>query len=632
MSSMNVQHSNGASRFNVPRTTFQSTDLMNSATFYPQAQAQSQMYAMTMPTTSNGSMFDAPRYPTESFYQKNGQGQNFRKSLPLSSKGSRTYRPTSDSNFRKNPNNIPLKQTSNTIISNEREDISTERSQEKSDTGTQNEEILSETNLYIRGLPADTTDQSLRELCEEYGKVTSTKAIIDKGTNQCKGYGFVDFNTPEAAKMAVKSLNEKNKNIQVQMAKQQEQDPTNLYIANLPSFYDEEKLENLLNTEGDVISTRILRYGNSSRGVGFARMHSRECCNKIIRCFNGRPLDENNPNELLIVKLADSNRKMKRFYPSSLSSGIYPDHFTRTETQQQLYPFPLSDNRFAYFSPMPYYSPDITLLSNQMQQNSLSDSVGIDQQIQQQSQQQQQQQQSLTSNSLSNSYVPEEQQNQIQAQHFSFSQPAVNPYSFMPVAHVSQSFSPYLYSMSKPLDNQQYVGINQNQQTQPTQVPLMSNYGQSFISTIDQASMSGQQQLLQMPYVVVNKQPQVTSAGTGGYSNLAPSSGMFYSTPLFYPPSQSLTFHQNTLPQYTTLIRPDEPSSVEAPSSTQQPSQISYAAKVAGSDSYKQERSESRGYKNYTKSHASPLHALSKPNQEHHPSGTPNDPEPGSEL
>lgn len=81
-----------------------------------------------------------------------------------------------------------------------------------------------------------------------------------------------------------------------------------------------------------------------------------------------------------------------------------------------------------------------------MQQNSLSDSVGIDQQIQQQSQQQQQQQ-SLTSNSLSNSYVPEEQQNQIQAQHFSFSQPAVNPYSFMPVAHVSQSFSPYLYSV-----------------------------------------------------------------------------------------------------------------------------------------------------------------------------------------
>ena len=68
-------------------------------------------------------------------------------------------------------------------------------------------------------MPADTTDQSLRELCEEYGKVTSTKAIIDKGTNQCKGYGFVDFNTPEAAKMAVKSLNEKNKNIQVQMAK-----------------------------------------------------------------------------------------------------------------------------------------------------------------------------------------------------------------------------------------------------------------------------------------------------------------------------------------------------------------------------------------------------------------------------
>lgn len=40
---------------------------------------------------------------------------------------------------------------------------------------------------------------------------------------------------------------------------QQEQDPTNLYIANLPTAFKETDLENLLSKYGQVISTRILR-------------------------------------------------------------------------------------------------------------------------------------------------------------------------------------------------------------------------------------------------------------------------------------------------------------------------------------------------------------------------------------
>ena len=53
---------------------------------------------------------------------------------------------------------------------------------------------------------------------------------------------------------------------------QQEQDPTNLYISNLPISMDEQELENMLKPFGHVISTRILRDANGvSRGVGFAR-------------------------------------------------------------------------------------------------------------------------------------------------------------------------------------------------------------------------------------------------------------------------------------------------------------------------------------------------------------------------
>lgn len=53
---------------------------------------------------------------------------------------------------------------------------------------------------------------------------------------------------------------------------QQEQDPTNLYISNLPLSVDEKELENMLQPFGQVVSTRILRdYSGNSRGVGFAR-------------------------------------------------------------------------------------------------------------------------------------------------------------------------------------------------------------------------------------------------------------------------------------------------------------------------------------------------------------------------
>lgn len=183
---------------------------------------------------------------------------------------------------------------------------------------------LSSTNLYIRGLDQHVTDESLKQMCEGFGNIVSTKAILDKNTGLCKGYGFVDFDSSDAAEKAVKHLQEKN--IQAQMAKvsepQQEQDPTNLYIANLPPHWTEASLEGLLNPFGMVISTRILRSPDGkSRGVGFARMDAKEKCDQIIQKFNGKPLP-GVTTEPLLVKFADSGKKPKRNQnPGFLGSG-----------------------------------------------------------------------------------------------------------------------------------------------------------------------------------------------------------------------------------------------------------------------------------------------------------------------
>ncbi|XP_038642443.1 RNA-binding motif, single-stranded-interacting protein 2-like isoform X3 [Scyliorhinus canicula] len=185
-------------------------------------------------------------------------------------------------------------------------------------------EQLSKTNLYIRGLHPGTTDQDLVMLCQPYGKIVSTKAILDKTTNKCKGYGFVDFDSPAAAQKAVSAL--KSSGVQAQMAKQQEQDPTNLYISNLPLSMDEQELQNMLKPFGQVISTRILRDANgTSRGVGFARMESTEKCEAIIAHFNGKFIKMQPgvaaPSEPLLCKFADGGQKKRQNQNKYLQNG-----------------------------------------------------------------------------------------------------------------------------------------------------------------------------------------------------------------------------------------------------------------------------------------------------------------------
>ncbi|KAK1805795.1 hypothetical protein P4O66_012787, partial [Electrophorus voltai] len=155
-----------------------------------------------------------------------------------------------------------------------------------------------------------------------YGKIVSTKAILDKTTNKCKvmehvlssGYGFVDFDSPVSAQKAVSAL--KSTGVQAQMAKQQEQDPTNLYLSNLPVSMDEQELENLLKPFGQVISTRVLRDTHGiSRGVGFARMESTEKCDAVISHFNGKFIKSSSgmlgTSEPLLCKFADGGQKKR---------------------------------------------------------------------------------------------------------------------------------------------------------------------------------------------------------------------------------------------------------------------------------------------------------------------------------
>ncbi|CAG8569009.1 5730_t:CDS:2 [Diversispora eburnea] len=172
------------------------------------------------------------------------------------------------------------------------------------------------TNIYIRGLPPTTTDESLHSMCSIYGSITSSKAIIDQKQGDCKGYGFVMYESEDQAKHAIEQLTRVG--LQVSFAKEsfstrlknlQDLASTNIYLSNLPLDMNEQQLEELFKPY-KVVSNRILRDANgTSRGVGFARMEDRDSALAIIQKFNGYQLP--GANLPLQVRFADSLAQKK---------------------------------------------------------------------------------------------------------------------------------------------------------------------------------------------------------------------------------------------------------------------------------------------------------------------------------
>lgn len=81
-------------------------------------------------------------------------------------------------------------------------------------------------NLFIAGLSYDTKKEGLNKHFSEIGTVVSAQVIMDRYTNQSKGFGFVEMSTEEEARIAMDKLNNSsldNRNIIVKEAKPREQ-------------------------------------------------------------------------------------------------------------------------------------------------------------------------------------------------------------------------------------------------------------------------------------------------------------------------------------------------------------------------------------------------------------------------
>ncbi|ELR09796.1 hypothetical protein VC83_06801 [Pseudogymnoascus destructans] len=171
--------------------------------------------------------------------------------------------------------------------------------------------IYGNRNVYIRGLHPDTNDETLAAYANIFGRVETSKAIIDTGTGTCKGFGFAKYFDVRDSENCIRGFFVKGyevgfarESFNSRLKAKGDHSSTNLYVSNLPKTMNEMELAATF-MDYNVVSSRILHdsQGNS-RGVGFARFESREICEEIIRVYHGTAVGQE--GLLMQVRYADT--------------------------------------------------------------------------------------------------------------------------------------------------------------------------------------------------------------------------------------------------------------------------------------------------------------------------------------
>ena len=167
------------------------------------------------------------------------------------------------------------------------------------------------TNLYVKNLDPETSQEEFDGLFEQFGTVTSAVISFDEeGKN--KGFGFVNYERHEEAQKAVDTLHDteyKGRKLFVaraqkkaeredelrrsyenaKMEKLSKYQGVNLYIKNLDDDMDDDKLRADFEPYGTITSAKIMRDEKGiSKGFGFVCFSSPDEATKAVSEMNGK--------------------------------------------------------------------------------------------------------------------------------------------------------------------------------------------------------------------------------------------------------------------------------------------------------------------------------------------------------
>jgi len=145
-------------------------------------------------------------------------------------------------------------------------------------------------NVFVKNLDKNIDNKALYDTFSLFGNILSCKVSVDDN-GKSNGYGFVHYETGEAAKQAVERVNgmqigDKTVFVGEFVTRQTREKPavvnfTNLYVKNFPSEWTEEKVKELFGTYGTVTSL-IVREDKKKRKFAFVDMGTPDEASKAI--------------------------------------------------------------------------------------------------------------------------------------------------------------------------------------------------------------------------------------------------------------------------------------------------------------------------------------------------------------
>ncbi|XP_029370122.1 polyadenylate-binding protein 1 isoform X2 [Echeneis naucrates] len=158
-------------------------------------------------------------------------------------------------------------------------------------------------NIFIKNLDKSIDNKALYDTFSAFGNILSCKVVCDE--NGSKGYGFVHFETQEAAERAIEKMNGmllNDRKVFVGRFKSRKEreaelgarakEFTNVYIKNFGEDMDDEKLRELFSKYGNAMSIRVMTDDSGkSRGFGFVSFERHEDAQKAVDEMNGKELN-----------------------------------------------------------------------------------------------------------------------------------------------------------------------------------------------------------------------------------------------------------------------------------------------------------------------------------------------------
>jgi len=158
-------------------------------------------------------------------------------------------------------------------------------------------------NVFIKNLDKNIDNKSLYDTFSAFGNILSCKIMTDEN-GQSKGFGFVHFETQEAADNAINKVNgmllaDKKVYVGRFMSRNQRVEAggprkfTNIFVKNFGDQLDEEKLRELFSKHGKITSCKVENDENGhSKGFGFCSFENPEEAEEAVQNLNGYSLGD----------------------------------------------------------------------------------------------------------------------------------------------------------------------------------------------------------------------------------------------------------------------------------------------------------------------------------------------------